>query len=77
MQNCSGGVNQDCIKANPTEEWKCFFAQYTEPHIKPPFFGYNSQYDTWQLGNILELPCTPPKCTEDLMKSFEKFGLVS
>jgi len=27
MQNCKGGVNQDCIAANPTEEWKCFMAQ--------------------------------------------------
>ena len=27
MQNCSGGVNQDCIAANPTEEWRCFMAQ--------------------------------------------------
>ena len=28
MQNCSGGVNQDCIQAQQLgEEWKCFFAQ--------------------------------------------------
>lgn len=79
MQNCSGGVNQACIKANADnkEEWKCFFAQYTEPHISSHFFGLNSQYDTWQLGNILQLPCTPPKCTSDMMKAFENFGKVS
>ena len=28
MQNCSGGVNQDCIKSQQMgEDWKCFFAQ--------------------------------------------------
>ena len=27
MQKCMDGVNQDCIAANPSEEWKCFMAQ--------------------------------------------------
>ena len=27
MQNCSGGVNSDCVAANPGQEWMCFFAQ--------------------------------------------------
>ena len=27
MQNCSDGVNSDCIAAYPGEEWKCFFPQ--------------------------------------------------
>ena len=28
MQNCSGGINQACIKSQPPgDEWKCFFAQ--------------------------------------------------
>ena len=27
MQNCSGGVNLDCVAANPGQEWMCFFAQ--------------------------------------------------
>ncbi len=79
MQNCVGGVNQDCVKAYSAsnEEWKCFFPQYTEPYIKNKLFGLNSQYDTWQLGNILQLPCNPPKCTADQMKLFENFGKVS
>jgi hypothetical protein len=58
MQNCSGGVNSDCIAAaNPGEEWMCFFAQYTFPHIKTPLFVLNSAYDTWQLPNILQFNC--------------------
>ena len=26
LQNVSGGLNEDCIKAMPREEWKCLFA---------------------------------------------------
>ena len=35
MQNCRSGVNQDCLAANPEEEWKCFMAQvmYCGVHI--------------------------------------------
>jgi len=35
MQNCRSGVNQDCIAANPKEEWKCFMAQviHCDVHI--------------------------------------------
>ena len=78
MQNCTGGVNQDCVKAYAPqgEDWRCFFPQYTEPHIKSKLFGLNSQYDTWQLGNILQLPCRPPNCNESQMKLLEGYGKV-
>ena len=78
MQHCAGGVNQDCVKdySSKGEEWRCFFPQYTEPYIKSKLFGFNSQYDTWQLGNILQLPCTPPNCSGDQMKMLEYFGQV-
>ena len=34
-QNVTGGVNAACIAATPAlEQWKCFMAQYTLPHIK-------------------------------------------
>merc|ERR1711865_863587 len=35
MQNVSNGVNAACTAAAAKgEEWKCFMAQYTLPHIK-------------------------------------------
>ena len=79
MQNCSDGVNQDCIKdmSSNNETWKCFMAQYTEPYISSPLFGLNSIYDSWQLANILQLPCSPPKCTGEYMKDFENYREVS
>jgi len=29
----------ECIKANPTEKWKCMFAANLYPYIKVPFFS--------------------------------------
>ena len=78
MQNCSEGVNQACIKAMTpkNETWKCFMAQYTEPFITSPLFGLNSIYDSWQLSQILQIPCIPPNCTDEYMKDFENYRQV-
>lgn len=58
MWNATAGVNDDCIAAySETERWRCAFAQYTYPHIKTPTFIAEGAYDSWQMGNILKLPC--------------------
>lgn len=58
MQNVSGHVNQGCLAANPAaDEWKCFMAEYTAPFITTPFFALQSAYDSWQMDNVLVLPC--------------------
>ena len=44
LQNCSGGVNQDCILAHKGAEWKCIFPQVqtgspnTPPTVCIPYF---------------------------------------
>jgi hypothetical protein len=74
MQNSTGGVNQNCIAANSdTTQWQCMAAQYTYPHISSKIFALNSMYDTWQLQNILQIKCIPPKCTPQEMEHLEKF----
>ena len=71
MQNCSGVVNNDCVMSKmESDRWQCFMAQYTYPYIKTPVFVLNSEYDTWQLDNILQLGCLPPHCNETQMKAF-------
>ena len=70
MQNCSEGVNRDCIESNEIDGWQCFMAQYTYPYIQTPIFVLNSLYDTWQLGNILQLGCNPPDCNNTRMLEF-------
>lgn len=46
-----------CIKAYPTEKWRCMFAEYLYPHIQTPLFPVNSLYDTWSIPNILGISC--------------------
>lgn len=59
MQNVSRGtVNSACVDANRDAPHRCMFAPYTYPHIRTPILVLNSIYDSWQLGNILNLPCT-------------------
>ena len=59
MQNVSGGVNAGCMTSSAKgEEWKCFMAQYTLPHIQTPHYIVNSFYDAWQWGAVLGMPNT-------------------
>lgn len=34
-------------------EENCFFAEHTAPHVTTPLFPLQSEYDSWQAGNIL------------------------
>ena len=77
MQNVSGHVNQDCIAANPgKDEWKCFMAEYTAPHIHTRFFALQSAYDAWQMANVVALPCGMPHCNATEKVRTFIFGLA-
>jgi hypothetical protein len=52
MQNATAGVHQDCVSAHGGEEWKCMFAEHASEHIHSPIFAMQSQYDSWQTGNV-------------------------
>jgi len=53
IQDIQGGINQNCIAAQPTEdEWKCMFPQYFLQDIETPTYVINSAYDDWQISNI-------------------------
>ena len=40
------------------DQWHCHFPDYDLPEISTvPFFVMNSLYDTYQIGNILQLGC--------------------
>jgi O-palmitoleoyl-L-serine hydrolase len=47
----------ECVAANPTEKWKCMFAEYISDHIKVPLFAIESMYDSWSLHYILGIAC--------------------
>lgn len=52
IQNATAGINQDCVGAHKGEEWKCMFAEHSSEHIHSPMFAMQSQYDSWQTGNV-------------------------
>ena len=41
---------------------------YLSLYLYSPIFVLNSQYDTWQLHNTLQLKCAPPYCTPEEME---------
>ena len=62
--NGTGHSNANCLAAE-TDPTRCHFPNYLLPHVKTVrFFILNSLYDTFHLGNILGLPCSPQAPTE-------------
>lgn len=57
-QNVTPSVNAACVAAYPAANaWQCFMAQYVAPHLATPAFFAQDLNDSWQLANILQLPC--------------------
>ncbi len=55
-------VNAGCLaKYAVSEQWHCFFAEYTLPFITTPLFMTQDLDDSWQMSNIYDIPCTPNK----------------
>ena len=60
--NSTAGVNQDCINAHGTggpgaatdsDTYLCQFAEHTSVFTHTPMFAMQSEYDSWQTGNVL------------------------
>jgi len=53
--NTTSGLNQACIEAHAktNDQALCTFAEYSAPHITTPIFPLQSQYDSWQIQNII------------------------
>ncbi|XP_019857266.1 PREDICTED: uncharacterized protein LOC109585584 isoform X1 [Amphimedon queenslandica] len=74
MQNMSIGLTGSCAKVyTGNDTYKCLGPEYLYPFIKTPIFSFNSQYDTWQLKNNLQLDCNPPHCTPEQMEKLQEF----
>lgn len=86
LVNTSPGVplpNKKCMEANgETNPHYCLMAEHLVSYIEAPFLIEESLYDTWQLQNILQIPCMsnsgwPPgpitKCNESEMVEINKF----
>lgn len=49
--------NKGCSDVYPQEIYKCMLSENLVKFIYSPFFLIGSLYDTWQLPNILQVPC--------------------
>jgi len=79
--NSSGGTNQACVAhyLPKGQEWKCIFAQYVLPFVRSRLFIMQTLYDSWQMHNILELPCASygadlSKCDAQAMAQVQAYG---
>jgi len=76
LHDCTDGVPQHCVKNTSGKKlWKCIFPQYFLRFVKSRLFVVNPLYDSWQLGNIWEIPCArhPYSCTKKELKQIKKF----
>eukprot|EP01084_Bolivina_argentea_P170142 294839_1 len=55
--NSSYSLNKQCLnKYNETnEEYQCIFAQYNAPYISTPILALQSQFDSYQIEDILDV----------------------
>lgn len=56
MQNITGFLNKECVRAHAGDSWRCFLPQNFVSHVKTPHFAINSVYDAFQMQYFLDLP---------------------
>ena len=51
-------------------------APHAAQFVETPWFALQSRFDTWQLGNIAQLPCAsdPLKCNETMWRDMQAYG---
>jgi len=65
VYDTQGVVQMDagCISAHPSDTWRCFFSEANLPYITTPLFVTQDLVDSWQMSNVLQLPCNPRATT--------------
>ena len=90
LANASASLNAQCVAQRGAEAqteaaagspaWDCLFPANFARFIRSNIFAVQSQYDSWQLANILQLPCSMPKgtCNASMAAAFQHYsaGLV-
>ena len=59
LANASGALNAACKALHADDPFACVLPQYFAHAVQTRMHVIQSQYDSWQLGNILSLPCQP------------------
>jgi ribosome maturation protein SDO1 len=73
-----------CMAAHPSDSWRCMMSEFVFPHITSSLHMIQSSYDSFQLGNVLQLDCIPSEksCSSaDLaafqVQSYRRFPLAA
>lgn len=79
LANASGSFNSKCVAAHRAAPSDCIFPQNFAQHISTPLHVTQSQYDAWQLPNVLGLGCTPPKgdCNASQLQAFQQYRVAT
>jgi hypothetical protein len=53
-------LDASCVAAHAAtnDTWRCFFSEATLPFITTPLFVTQDLVDSWQMANVLALPCS-------------------
>merc|ERR1711997_894414 len=55
--NSSYSLNKECLNSfeNNADKYQCIFAQYNAPFVTTPILALQSQYDSYQIEDILDV----------------------
>ena len=74
LANASSALYAQC-KRSHADPFDCVFPQHFAQYIQTPLHVIQSQYDSWQLSNILRLTCDPPRgtCNASMLATFQRY----
>ena len=70
----SQSISDDgCMAAHPSDGWRCIMAEFVFPYITSDLHIIQSSYDSFQLGNVLQLSCIPSEknCSSADLAAFQ------
>ena len=67
--------NNECNKYYQGEEWKCYFLEYSYPFIRGKFLILNSEYDSFEVPNFLQLNCLKDGKSGETLSSCNKTAM--
>lgn len=76
MQKAGPSLSTACQAFYGSDAWRCIMAPHAAQFVETPWFALQSRFDTWQLGNIAQLPCAsdPLKCNETMWRDMQAYG---
>lgn len=76
LGNTSSVLNAKCTSSHQGSLMDCVFPQNFAQYIVTPLHVIQSEYDSYQVSSILQLPCSPPKgnCNASMIQKFLQYG---